>query len=336
MGGRALKNTETRRYDRGEFDVISVELLDMLKPDFKRVAMPLFYKNKLSFGDADILLSMEGFTGDMRKYITDKFAPNEIIHNGNCWSLDYKGLQIDLITVSGEDFDTNQMYLSYNDLGNFIGRISQGFGLKYGQEGLWYEHNFKGSNIARIEISKNYPDIFNFLGLSYERYLEGFDELEDIFHYISTCKFFNWKLFQLDQLNKINRDRNVKRVSYMTFLTWMDANVADEQHEYQFDKTQDEYNKMIAEAFPYANLELEIRRVEYEYCRSLYVKSKFNGGDVMRKYSIKGKELGDAMSGFKNIVGSLFPNESYDDYIIENTIEQIYSDFETYITPVTK
>ena len=331
MGGRALKNTETRRYERAEFEAISVELLDILKKDFKRVTMPLFYKNKQSFGDADILLSMEGFDGNMRDYIVKTFAPNEIFHNGNCWSLDYKELQVDLITVSAEDFDTNEMYLSYNDLGNFIGRISQGFGLKYGQEGLWYEHFFKGMNIARIEISRNYPDIFKFLGLSYERYLQGFDELEDIFEYISTCKFFNWKMFQMDQLNKINRDRNAKRNSYMTFLKWVDEHVADENHEYKFDKSQDEYNKMIAEAFPYSNLQMEIRRAEYEYCQKLYIKSKFNGGDVMRKYGLQGKELGEAMDKFKAIINSTQIDETYEEYILENTPEQIYSDFEVFL-----
>ena len=152
MGGLALKNTPTRRYERAEFDVISVELLDILRQDFKRVAMPLFYKNKKSFGDADIIVSMEGFTRNVRDYITETFKPNEIFHNGNCYSFDYKELQVDVITLAPEHFDSNEMYLSYNDLGNFIGRIAQGFGLKYGQEGLWYEHYFKGGNIARIPI----------------------------------------------------------------------------------------------------------------------------------------------------------------------------------------
>lgn len=299
MGGLALKNTPTRRYERAEFEIISAELMDIIKKDFKRVAMPLFYKNKKSFGDADLIVSMEGFTGSVREYITETFKPNEIFHNGNCYSFDYKELQVDLITLAPEHFDSNEMYLSYNDLGNFIGRIAQGFGLKYGQEGLWYEHYFKGMNIARIPISKDYRDIYKFLGLSYERWEEGFDELEDIFEYIATCKFFNWELFQLSKLNKINRERNLKRKSYMSFLKWMDENVADDNHKYQFDKSQEEYNKMIAEAFPYANLDLEIRKAEYEYCKSLVIKAKFNGGDVMRRYGLKDKALGDAMTGFK-------------------------------------
>jgi hypothetical protein len=331
MGGLALKNTPTRRYDRAEFDVISVELLDILKKDFKRVAMPLFYKNKKSFGDADIIVSMEGFNRNVRDYITETFKPNEIFHNGNCYSFDYKELQVDVITLAPEHFDSNEMYLSYNDLGNFIGRIAQGFGLKYGQEGLWYEHYFKGGNIARIPISKDYRDIFKFLGLSYERWEQGFDELEDIFEYISTCKFFNWEMFQLSRLNKINRERNLKRKSYMSFLEWMDKNVRDDNHLFEFNQSQECYNEEIVEAFPYANLDLEIRKAEYEYCKSLYIKSKFSGGDVMRKYGFKGKELGDALTGFKNVIGSIFGDETYEDYIINNTVEQIYSDFDSYL-----
>lgn len=330
MGGLALKNTHTRRYERAEFDVISVEIMDILKKDFKRVIMPLFYKNKKSFGDADLLVSSEDVNFNIRDYITEKFKPNEIFHNGNCYSFDYKELQVDLITVSAEDFDSNEMYLSYNDLGNFIGRIAQGFGLKYGQEGLWYEHYFKDMNIARIPVSKNYRDIFTFLGLSYERWEAGFDELEDIFEYISTCKFFNWELFQLDKLNKINRERNVKRKSYMSFLEWMAKYVADDNHKYQFDQSQEVYKKMIAEAFPYADLDLNIRKAEYEYCKSLYIKAKFNGGEVMRKYGLQGKELGEAMTGFKQFVYDGIYGD-YEECMLQQTKETIYQLFEAYL-----
>ncbi len=305
--------------------------MDILKKDFKRVAMPLFYKNKKSFGDADLIVSMEGFNGNVRDYITNTFHPNEIFHNGNCYSFDYKELQVDLITLAPEHFDSNEMYLSYNDLGNFIGRIAQGFGLKYGQEGLWYEHYFKGMNIGRIQISKDYREIYGFLGLSYDRWEAGFDELEDIFEYISTCKFFNWEMFQLSKLNRINRERNLKRKSYMSFLEWMDKNVADDNHLYDFSvKTQEEYNELINKEFPNANLELEIRRLEYEYCKSLYIKGKFNGGEVMRRYGFEGKELGKVMSEFKQYVhDGIFGD--YEECMLQQTKETIYSLFESYL-----
>jgi hypothetical protein len=204
--------------------------------------------------------------------------------------------------------------------------------MRYGQEGLFLDLFYNDSKLGRVILSKNYEKIYNFLGLSYDKYLEGFDELEDIFEYISESKFFNHKMFQLDQLNKINRDRNVKRKSYMSFLDWISKKAFDENQEKNIDLTKYDF-KYIDQFFPEAKLTLEIRRLEYEHYKKKYINSKFNGGDVMRRYGIQGKELGDAMTGFKNIIGSLFPNETYEDYIINNTVEHIYSDFDIYMTP---
>ncbi len=328
MGGLALKNAFTRRYEREEFDEINIELHRILTKTFDRVATPLFYKNKKSFGDADLVITAKA-DFDLRGYINTTFKPTEIFHNGNCYSFDYKELQIDLIVVDAKNFDAMEMYLSYNDLGNFIGRLAHGLGLKYGQEGLWYEHYFKGSNIGSITVSQDYPKIYEFLGLDYSRWEKGFDELEDIFEYIATSKYFNWKMFQFDQLNKINRDRNAKRKSYMSFLEWIDANVADEKHEYQFAEDKATYFVAIYEAFPEADLVTEYRRLEYLECRKLYVNSKFNGGEVMRRFGLQGKTLGDALTAFReHIIGEF---ESYNDYIIHTDKNAIYADFEEHL-----
>lgn len=330
MGGRALKNTFTRRYGREEFDEINIELTNILKKTFLRVDVPLFYRKKETFGDIDIVVSMIGYDEfNMRQYINDLFKPNEIFHNGNCWSFDYKELQVDIITVNPEHFDTLLMYLSYNDLGNLIGRIAHGFGLKYGQEGLWYEHQFKGKNIGSVLVSKDYPKIFKFLGLPYERYEKGFDELEEIFTFIGNSPYFNWKSFQLDELNKINRDRNKKRSSYTAFLEWVNLNASDENHEYKFSDDKSLYFNMIALTFPEADIVTQVRRLEYLECRKLYVQSKFNGGDVMRKYGFEGKKLGDALSGFKDYITSEY--QSYNDYIIHTDSFDIFMEFESFL-----
>jgi hypothetical protein len=333
MGGLALKNTFTRRYEREEFEQLSKELMAKLKDTFKRVEMPLFYKNKQSFGDADIILSMEDFNGNMRTYIEDTFSPNEIFHNGNCWSFDYKELQIDLITVAGEDFDSNYNYLSYNDLGNYIGKIAHGFGLKYGQQGLTYDHYFKGIKIGRILISKDYDKIYEFLGLSYDRWREGFDELEDIFSFISESKYFNWEYLQLENNNRVNRERDAKRKSYMSFLEYIDKNCKDDNHRYPYEKDKSVYLKQVDDFFPEANIELEIRRMEYEYCKNLYIKSKFNGGELMRRFGLQGKEISEAIGSFKKAIESLpLMDDSFEDYVLETPIEDIYTDFKAFFS----
>lgn len=330
MGGNALKNLETptRRYERDEFDNIIIELVEILQKSFYRVSVPLFYKNKQTFGDADILI-VSNPNIYLRDYIQETFNPNEIYHNGNCWSFDYKEFQIDLITSSVEHFDSNLMYLSYNDLGNFIGRIAHGFGLKYGQSGLWYEHYFKGKNIGPIQISKDYPKIFSFLGLSYERYEKGFDELEDIFTFISSSQYFNFKLFQLKELNKVNRDRNKKRKTYSKFLEWGNQNASINNFNYDFNKDKTVYLKKINDFFPESNLIEEIRKLEYFECKKLYISSKFNGYDVMTKYGFEGKILGDKLKEFKSFIVETVGD--FDEYIISTDKEHIYQQFEKFL-----
>lgn len=112
---------------RQEFEDVKNELFEVLSKDFVRYDIPRFFHNKESFGDIDIIVSMENFKKNMRVYIEETFKPNEIFHNGNAWSFDYKELQVDIITCSAEDFDSNYHYLAFNDLGNFIGRLAQTF-----------------------------------------------------------------------------------------------------------------------------------------------------------------------------------------------------------------
>ena len=41
--------------------------------------------------------------------------------------IDYKLIQIDVIITPNEHYDTTLFYMGGNDLGNFMGRIAQGF-----------------------------------------------------------------------------------------------------------------------------------------------------------------------------------------------------------------
>jgi hypothetical protein len=71
--------------------------------------------------------------------------------------------------------------------------------------------------------------------------------------------------------------------------------------------------------------------MEYEECKSLYMKSKFNGGEVKRRFGLEGKALGDALNGFKKMMDGLVPNEPYEHYILNTPSEEIYEDFQNYL-----
>jgi len=269
---------------------------------------------------------------DIRTYIEDTFSPNEIFHNGNCWSMDYKEIQVDLMFVDEEHFDSNLNYLSFNDLGNFIGRLAHGFGLRYGQEGLWVTYYFNNTK-NKIMISKDYPKIYEFLGLDYRRWLKGFATLEEIFEFVSESPYFNWQKFQPSELNRINRERNLKRTSYMQFLEWMENNVADEDHEYQFNEDKSNYHRMIDDYFPEANLLDEIAKIEYTVSKSKYAKTIFNGKVVMDEFDLKGAKLGKAMEGFRLYMEDQGISNLEDCYI-EWGRENVIDNFELYLNSV--
>jgi len=323
MGGRALKNkdTITRRYERDEFDKLVKKMSDILGRTFKLFEIPRFYHNKESFGDMDIIISMDGFNRDMRDYIEKTFKPNEIFHNGNAWSFDYKELQIDFITCKGSDFDSNYHYLSFNDLGNFMGRIAQKLGLKYGQEGLWYNHYHNNQKIGKIMISKDYPKIFKFFGLDYNKWLTGFDSLEDIFEYVINSPYFDSNMYNMEDSNRINRERNLKRASYVKFLDYIQNNASDIEH------TPIELDLVgIHNIFPESNILQEIKRLEYVDALMVYATSKFNGHIAMEKYGISGRELGDCMRHFRSNIEEDFGD--YHEALVMLDEDEIFAFFE--------
>ncbi len=270
----------------------------------------------------------------MEEFIKTEFNPKEIFHNGNCWTFDYKEVQVDLILSSDEHFYNHFFYMSYNDLGNFIGRLAHSLGLKYGQEGLWYNHYYKGTKLGRIIICKHYPKIFDYLDLDYDRWVKGFDSLEEIFEYVTKSKYFNPAMYQLDSLNKINRDRNLKRKSYMSFLEYID------EHFYNNDENSDDIAlkddkdyllkfkdikeidlKQLQKDFPECDVLLKVSEFEYEHARKTLISQKFNGRLIMELTDLEGKELGEFINKFKAWVSRHKGN--FDEYVLSATVDNI-------------
>jgi len=342
MGGNALKSVITRRYERAEFDIISKELLDILKKDFKRVAMPLFYNNKESFGDADIIVSMEDFKGNVRDYITNTFNPNEIFHNGSCYSFDYKELQVDIITVSVEDFDSMVQYLSHNDKGNFQGALMHQFKfdliidgsivnciLKYGQEGFFVKSYYGSIKLGQIILSRDYNRICKFLDLDFDRDNKGFNTLEEIFEFICNSRYFSSEIFQLNNLNKMNRERNVKRKSYMTFLEYLEQfKGTNKESKFTYDN---EYilNKLIFEFPEFDNVLDELNRKMIIVKEQQLISDKFNGHILMEKFNLKDKELGNSIKKFKTHLG-----DNFNKFILDNNTDDILAEFNKIIFTV--
>ena len=114
IGGNALKNTVTRRYNAAEYFEVSAEVVQILTDsfdhyvDFRKIEVIPAYSEKETFGDCDILTTMK-FT---RQQIQKTFSPNEIVINGDVISFDYKELQFDLIYSPSDEFEYSLFYFS--------------------------------------------------------------------------------------------------------------------------------------------------------------------------------------------------------------------------------
>ena len=225
MGGNCLKDCTTRRYEAEEYyalEQIVLKKLTQLFP-FPVISPIASYRNKKSFGDMDILISSEFITEYMIESITDEFQPRGMFKNGNCLSFEYKQFQIDLIATGEENYQASKNYFAYNDLGNLCGRLAHSIGLKLGHDGLTYNYMGGMQLVKNIKLSTNWEDILPVIGLSYERYVEGFDNLEDIFKFVCSSPLFRKDIFLLENRNHTSRVRDSKRKTYMRFLQWLES-----------------------------------------------------------------------------------------------------------------
>lgn len=232
MGGKAMAHVGCERKPAAEYFVIANDVKQRLIDLFpnRRVYIIEAYAAKESFGDADILLESNDLPPDWIQQVRAAFSPQDLVCNGGVTSFDYQKLQIDIITTPADEFDFASVYFSFNDLGNLMGRIAHKMGFKYGHDGLWKPLHGADAKLninvtykfAEVLVSRDIPAVFEFLGYDHQRYLHGFNTLEDVFEFASSTSYFHRDIFQLHNRNAISRVRDAKRPSYTAFLKWIE------------------------------------------------------------------------------------------------------------------
>jgi len=327
MGGKALNKygVTTERKNTDEFLRIGKEIQLILSLEFPLYSTEIVkcYHTKADHGDLDLLIRIDG-NGNVnwREYITHTFKPRAINSNSNVHSFDYKNFQIDFIIIHESKWETSNTYYSYDPLGNIMGKTFHKFGLSYGWDGLFYKfRNFNGRNSQNILISTDPKKIFEFADYNYERFLQGFETLEEILKFAINCKYFDTEIFQMENLKAIDKKRNRKRGSYHIFLKYLKDNNINTK--YNFSKNKSDYLLNIEDYFPEAKLMEKLGELEKKDKQNKILSQKFNGDIVMSWLpNLKGKELGNAMDKFKSDLG-----EEYDEFILNSSYDTIHNRF---------
>lgn len=337
MGGLALKDI-TERYFWEDFAVVGGVLTPTLERYLKTdIFLVKAYRQKDSMGDMDLLVYDHGKLPDMgeiKEWITKTFNNKDFHRNGNVLSWDYlhkdykTPIQVDLILVKPENWESSKIFYLYNELGNLMGKLFNKFGLSYGYDGLKIKYFYK-TNKRNIYITKDSKKMFSFIGLSWERFNRGFDTLTEVFDYVIGSPYFNKENFQWENLNNVNLKRNKRRPNYQVFLDYINRDEI-EANDIDFVKDKSIYFPKINEFFPEANLYQSLFEFQHEINTKEAVAEKWNGHIIQELYpNLKGPELGKAISGFKKYLEPLY--SSYEKYIIDFKIEVIKESFNEYI-----
>ena len=282
------------------------------------------YSSKATFGDMDILCLVDKpITINIRDFIQENFNSKEIVKNGHVYSFEYKELQIDLILTKQSIWETSKIYFSYNDLHNLIGKVAHRFGLKWGFGGLIYDYKIGGKKLGTIVVSKDYQEALDFLGFDVYKYDQGFETIEDIFEFVTKSKYFAPRIYDFENLNKVNRDRDKKRKTYASFIEYIKPYKEQPLENFHyFYKDKKVYLGLIDYYFP--GFLKQYRELEKKEELNQKLREKFNGNIVMENTNLKGKELGQAITKFKD---SFESTDERNNFILNASSENILNYF---------
>lgn len=313
MGGNALKEFGAQRLPTARVNQIAAEVLDVLTvlkggPHFAQTIES--YRAKPDHGDLDIVLSQRARENLSPQQLVQALSTAlqvptmPFVANGPVLSFGYplaEGVfQVDLIFVPDATLDFAVKYFAWNDLGNLIGRVAHKMGLSFGHQGLLLPMRDGNNLFATLTLTTDFAQALTFLGFDYDRWLRGFDQVEDIYEFVVGGHGFNAEIYLLENRNHTARVRDRKRPTYTGFLTWLEHQTDLRAFNWTGDK--DRWLPLVFDGFPHVKAEYDAARAGM--ARKKEVSLKYGGLLISRVTGLSGKDLGVFKRKFELSLGT--------------------------------
>lgn len=314
MGGNALNKVNASRINLEQYNEVKKDL-EVKFNSYLELEFTIDVPGKNDFGDIDMLYMIKNTINDtienndndkksfdIVKLIQNIYNPIEIVQNGPVCSFAYylseenKYFQVDLIMV--EDLLMSRFYFSYGDLGGIIGRLTQHKSLTYGSKGLWVCPNQETINkilslkeinlqvnkdqiiksiIPNIILTNKPEKICEYLGLSWEDWLNGFNSKEEIFEWVILSPWFELDSFRA--LDYEHRHRVNSRPMYLEFLKYIFIN----EPNFTIEK---------GNSSKYVNKNLQFESIEYFGKTNIFIEEILSiEKRILRKEKFSGKKF---------------------------------------------
>ncbi|ABC30733.1 hypothetical protein HCH_04017 [Hahella chejuensis KCTC 2396] len=328
MGGNALKDHGAQRLSAAEALRIgekarrAIQALQSNDGAPVRAEIVTAYRNKETYGDIDMVVSdsvkRDFGNASMSELLGNVLGggqPLPFIANGGVASfgapLEQGGVfQVDLLYTPASQFDFALSYFSWNDAGNLIGRVAHKMGMKFGHNGLWLPFREGDYLFTEVLVTRDFDKAVRFLGFDIARWRQGFDDLIQLYQFISASKYFDKDIYLLENRSHNARVRDAKRPTYTGFLKWLrEAYAGDDFKDWPACKAA--WLPQIFAAFPEA--EAEWRVAEADLSRQREIKRKFNGELVSSLSGLTGTELGALMQQVRH---SFMDKNAFESFIL--------------------
>jgi len=298
MGGNLFKLGRLPRKEYLQIEGTLRQYLDQKLGNGYRI--PRYYRNKPDFGDVDIIISdaaIQTSWQDLRMEFVQDLGIQEYKSAGAVFSTVYQNFQVDFFHREQRYFESTYNYLSFNDIGNILGKIFKRFNLKYGEQGLLYVFRRADGHYQKdLEVSQDCERIFEFLQLDYAQWARDFDTLDEMFRWATASPYFSIQPYQEQDATTVQRVKG--RTTMRRFVEWLDAEGITQS--YTFLEDRDAYLPAINDFFPEAKL---LEKIEQERARETVLtqlREKYSGKIVMQLFpELQGVELGAFMRSFQ-------------------------------------
>ena len=279
MGGGAL-GRQMPRLDREVYVALSRELCTILAPYWQVVRPPRVFADKQSFGDIDVMVA-----GEKKTFDAAQDLGAETVHrNGNVTSFEFRGYQVDLISVNVDKLELACFFCDFGDFGGIFGSMCCRLGLKAGPKGLYYRGD------ATILLTDDLHAICDFMGLDIEIWRRGFSLPADSFDFLRTSPFFSRSLFgKLD-----GKARTRQRPLVQQFLEFLKLETAG---------ASEGVTGVGAHALHHFGKEAVLQAVYADKVRREAIGARLNGRLVMQWTGLTGKQLGGFLSECRREIG---------------------------------
>lgn len=262
--------------------------------------IPRYYRSKPDFGDVDVIISdatIQSTWQDLRMEFVQDLDIQEYKSAGAVFSTVYQNFQVDFFHREQRYYESTYHYLSFNDIGNILGKIFKRFNLKYGEQGLLYVFRRADGHYQKdLQVSQDFERIFTFLQLDFAHWERGFDTLDEMFHWATASPYFSIQPYQEQDATTAQRVK--ERTTMRRFVEWLDAQGITQR--YNFLEDRDAYLPVINDFFPEAKLMEKITQERTRETVVAQLREKYSGKIVMHLFpDLQGVELGAFMRNFQ-------------------------------------